>query len=126
MADQDEIQLAINIGRVFKRRRDELGLSLRQVEQATGISISQVNRIENGALNKPSFVDVLKLVEFYRIPITMITSYINTGYGLTPFSDKENEVRTLVETVISTGNRQAIDYLLQFLIMFAKHQDASA
>ena len=49
MAFKDENLInTIELGRAIKRRREELGLSLRDVADKTNVSASTLSRIENG------------------------------------------------------------------------------
>jgi transcriptional regulator with XRE-family HTH domain len=48
------------LGRAVKRRRDELGLSLRDVASETSVSASTLSRIENGT-GKPDAVKIARL-----------------------------------------------------------------
>lgn len=49
----------------FKGRRERAGLTLRYVEEATGVSNSYLSQLENGIVDKPSFQVVVKLHNFY-------------------------------------------------------------
>src|ERR1700739_3093425 len=50
----------------FKNRRLKLGLTLREVEEATGISNPHISQIENQTTESPSFYTVIKLHNYYR------------------------------------------------------------
>lgn len=49
----------------FKIRRIKLGMTLRQVEELTGISNAYLSQLENGKIKKPSFDVVEKLNKLY-------------------------------------------------------------
>lgn len=49
----------------FREVREEKGLTLRQVEEATGISNAYLSQLETGKIKKPSFDVVYKLHNFY-------------------------------------------------------------
>jgi transcriptional regulator with XRE-family HTH domain len=56
------------IGRAVRRKRKELGLSLRGVAEKTGISASTLSRIENGA-GKPDADNIGRLSEWLKVPL---------------------------------------------------------
>jgi transcriptional regulator with XRE-family HTH domain len=58
----------IEIGRAVRRKRQELGLSLRGVAEKTGISASTLSRIENGA-GKPDADNIARLSEWLNVPL---------------------------------------------------------
>lgn len=49
----------------FKELRTKKGLTLRQVEEKTGISNSYLSQLENGKIIKPSFDTIEKLNKLY-------------------------------------------------------------
>jgi transcriptional regulator with XRE-family HTH domain len=56
------------IGRAIRRKRKELGLSLRGVAEKTGVSASTLSRIENGA-GKPDADNIARLSEWLNVPL---------------------------------------------------------
>lgn len=52
------------IGSILKRIRKAKGITLRQIEKATGISNSYLSQLENGKVLKPSYDTVMKLNRF--------------------------------------------------------------
>jgi transcriptional regulator with XRE-family HTH domain len=56
------------IGRAVRRKRNELGLSLRGVAEKTGISASTLSRIENGT-GKPDADNIARLSEWLKVPL---------------------------------------------------------
>lgn len=51
--------------RDYKQKRLEKGLTLREVEQVTGISNSYLSQLENGKIKKPSYDTIQKLNAVY-------------------------------------------------------------
>ena len=62
------------LGRAIKRRRDELGLSLRDVASKTSVSASTLSRIENGT-GKPDADNIARLTAWLEVPMERILSY---------------------------------------------------
>jgi transcriptional regulator with XRE-family HTH domain len=61
------------LGRAVKRRREELGLSLRDVAAKTSVSASTLSRIENGT-GKPDADNIARLTAWLDVPMERILS----------------------------------------------------
>ena len=61
------------LGRAVKRRREELGLSLRDVADKTSVSASTLSRIENGT-GKPDADNIARLTNWLEVPVERILS----------------------------------------------------
>jgi transcriptional regulator with XRE-family HTH domain len=61
------------LGRAIRRRRDELGLSLRDVAAETSVSASTLSRIENGT-GKPDADNIARLTSWLDVPMERILS----------------------------------------------------
>ncbi|MFN2531572.1 MAG: helix-turn-helix domain-containing protein [Pyrinomonadaceae bacterium] len=61
------------LGRTIRRRREELGLSLRDVANITGVSASTLSRIENGT-GKPDADNIARLTSWLDVPMERILS----------------------------------------------------
>ncbi|MGD9627896.1 MAG: helix-turn-helix domain-containing protein [Pyrinomonadaceae bacterium] len=59
------------LGSAIKRRREELGLSLRDVADKTGVSASTLSRIENGT-GKPDADNIARLTGWLDMPIDRV------------------------------------------------------
>ena len=61
------------LGRAIRRRREELGLSLRDVADKTGVSASTLSRIENGT-GKPDADNIARLTSWLNMPMERVLS----------------------------------------------------
>jgi transcriptional regulator with XRE-family HTH domain len=61
----------IELGRAIKRRREELGLSLRDVADKTNVSASTLSRIENGT-GKPDADNIARLTSWLDMPVDRV------------------------------------------------------
>ena len=61
------------LGRAIRRRREELGLSLRDVATETAVSASTLSRIENGT-GKPDADNIARLTTWLDVPMERILS----------------------------------------------------
>ncbi len=67
------------LGRAIKRRREELGMSLRDVADATAVSASTLSRIENGT-GKPDADNIARLTGWLDMPIDRVMNkHQNSG-----------------------------------------------
>lgn len=58
----------IELGNAIKRRREELGMSLRDVGDVTEVSASTISRIENGT-GRPDSDNIARLTQWLDIPV---------------------------------------------------------
>lgn len=61
----------LEFGQAIKRRREELGKSLRDVADVTGVSASTLSRIENGT-GKPDADNIARLTGWLDMPMDRI------------------------------------------------------
>lgn len=66
----------IELGQAIKRRREELGLSLRDVADVTNVSASTLSRIENGT-GKPDADNIARLTNWLDMPIDRVLNRQN-------------------------------------------------
>jgi transcriptional regulator with XRE-family HTH domain len=64
----------------LRRGRDAKGLSLRKVEELTGVSNAYLSQMEGAKICRPSPVDLHKLCSLYGIPYALAMEY--AGYPL--------------------------------------------
>src|SRR5918995_744169 len=63
----------VELGRAIRRKREELGLSLRDVADETNVSASTLSRIENGT-GKPDADNIARLTAWLDVPMERILS----------------------------------------------------
>ena len=80
MAQQKSLVNTVELGRAIRRKREEAGLSLRDVANETGVSASTLSRIENGT-GKPDADNIARLTAWLDVPMERIMSGRNTGAG---------------------------------------------
>jgi transcriptional regulator with XRE-family HTH domain len=61
----------VELGRAIRRKREELGLSLRDVADETGVSASTLSRIENGT-GKPDADNIARLTGWLDMPMERV------------------------------------------------------
>ena len=77
------------LGRAVRRRREELGLSLRDVASKTSVSASTLSRIENGT-GKPDADNIARLTAWLDVPMERVfvnlDRYGNTSAATIPIA----------------------------------------
>ena len=63
----------VELGRAIRRKREEAGLSLRDVADETGVSASTLSRIENGT-GKPDADNIARLTGWLNMPMERVMS----------------------------------------------------
>jgi transcriptional regulator with XRE-family HTH domain len=73
MAEKSLVNLVntVELGRAIRRKREEQGLSLRDVADETGVSASTLSRIENGT-GKPDADNIARLTTWLNVPMERI------------------------------------------------------
>src|ERR671917_137852 len=61
----------VELGRAIRRKREELGLSLRDVADKTNVSASTLSRIENGT-GKPDADNIARLTTWLNMPVDRV------------------------------------------------------
>ena len=77
----DSLINTVELGRAIKRRREELGLSLRDVADVTAVSASTLSRIENGT-GRPDADNIARLTQWLDMPVDRLMR--NPGQDVEP------------------------------------------
>jgi len=81
MTDQSKSLVnTVELGRAIRRRREELGLSLRDVADETKVSASTLSRIENGT-GKPDADNIARLTDWLKMPMERVMGARQTEAG---------------------------------------------
>ena len=111
----------LRIGALFRKERERKRLTLRHVEDATGISASGINRIETGMVQKPSFQDIITLAAFYEIPVGILAG----AYDDRPrnwLDDARIELNALTQAIINHAQEGDLDFVRLYLKAFLEAQ----
>lgn len=81
-----------DLGPELRRIRQSRGVTLRAVEQETGISNAYLSQLETGKIAKPSPNYLYKLADFYNVPYELLMEH--AGYvGREPEQDPQKPRR---------------------------------
>jgi transcriptional regulator with XRE-family HTH domain len=101
-----------SLGKTLKERRELIPLTLRQVEEVTGISNAYLSQLENDKIKKPSANVLYKLATLYNIEMNsllMAAGIIEKGTG--ERKSVLNNVAFSSENLSEEEERALIDYL---------------
>ncbi len=97
---------------VLKKRREELRLTLREVEEKTGVSNAYLSQLENQKIAKPSPSVLRSLADAYRLPYAHLLEL--AGHPAVSWRDRRATVfRTSsgLEQLTKEEEKQLLDYL---------------
>lgn len=66
---QEEQKILKAVGKKLKQERNKNGLSLRDIELATGVSNSYISQIERADVKCPSFFSIFRLCQFFELSL---------------------------------------------------------
>jgi len=100
-----------NLGELLKRKREEKGVTLREVEKRTEISNAYLSQLENQKIVKPSPTILKKLAEVYETSYPRLMKV--SGYPIETESTKMVYFRTSrgLEDLTKGEERELVDYL---------------
>ena len=73
---EGSLTVSDNFGIMLKHYRKLKNLSLKQLEEISGVSASYVNRLERGERKSPSITKILQLAEALEIPNSVLVATI--------------------------------------------------
>ncbi|MVT40225.1 helix-turn-helix domain-containing protein [Chitinophaga oryziterrae] len=117
----------MSLGTKLKDAREHLQLTLRQVEEASGISNAYLSQLENGKILKPSANILYKLSTLYKVNLNSLLA----AAGIITTSDKSaelsredevlNNIAFYAENLSSDEKSQVLEY-----IKFLRHKKKKA
>lgn len=78
-----------SIGSTLKNTRKNLGLTLRRVEELSGISNAYLSQLENDKIKNPSGNVLSRLSNLYKIPLKVL---LNSGNDLEDLDEENNDI----------------------------------
>jgi transcriptional regulator with XRE-family HTH domain len=101
-----------SIGSILKNSRDLMQLTLRQVEEATGISNAYLSQLENDKIKKPSANVLYKLSNIYGIDMNDLLAAVGIIEKQTSEKHKLlNTVAFSTETLTEEEEEELLKYL---------------
>lgn len=106
-------ELGTQLGTYLKSLRDAKGLTLRAVEETTGVSNAFLSQLESGKVKQPSPIVLYKLAQNYNVPYEMLMEY--AGYPVPATSKNikpENSPFHRVGPLTEEEEQSLIEYLI--------------
>ena len=113
--DPEFVGRPVELGTLLADLRTAKGLSLREVEEATGGAVSNayLSQLENGKIQKPSPNVLHRLAEVYRVPYETLME--RAGYLLPPAAKGRGRRRRLAAFAIDDLTAEEEEELLKYL-----------
>lgn len=100
------------LGHLIRTHRAHRGMTLRDVEKATGITTSTVSRIEQGEIDKPSALHLSRLAQAFGMEVE--DYYALAGY-MTPVGLPEMKPYLRVKYGLSDHEAERVEEIFQAL-----------
>lgn len=117
-----------SLGSTLREARELISLTLRQVEEATGISNAYLSQLENDKIKKPSANVLYKLASIYRVDMNSLlraTGIIKkSDEGIKSVSDEFSNSIAFYAKDLSEDERQEVLDFLKFKFQKLKRMDA--
>lgn len=99
------------LGEVLKSRRNQLGLSLREVEKDLGISNAYLSQLENRRITRPSPSVLKKLSDFYNLSYVRLMKL--SGHPVVSSKKRTVFFRTSrgLEEITKEEEKELLEYL---------------
>ena len=104
----------ITLGGALKKMREDIGLSLRAVEESTGISNAYLSQLENDKAKNPSANFLNKLAELYRMDLKNLLSLAGIVEKETSSNKSFGEYVFSSENLTTDEEEELVQYL-QFI-----------
>jgi len=104
------------LGEVLRKRREQLGLTLRGIEEKIGISNAYLSQVENEKITHPSPSVLQKLADFYSLSYNRLMKL--AGHPVISSNQKTILFRTSagLEEITKEEEKELLEYL-RFLRM---------
>lgn len=102
-------------GSMIRNRREELGLSLKQIEEETGISPSYINRIEKGVRKAPSFRIIEQLAKALDMPVNKLINVAESPAQKTVSSLEELLLTSQFTVNGKRASKQSKEKMVEFI-----------
>lgn len=107
-----------SLGQTLKEARELIPLTLRQVEEAAGISNAYLSQLENDKIKKPSANVLYKLASLYKIELDLLL------YAAGIITEKPKKGYSVIQSIVANSgelNNEEEQELLKYL-KFLRHK----
>jgi HTH-type transcriptional regulator, competence development regulator len=104
-----------SLGKKLKDSREIMSLTLRQVEEATGISNAYLSQLENDKIKKPSANVLYKLASLYQVELDSLLYAAGIIESASPQKSQLLNTAALSAEKLNSEEEQALLDYLKFL-----------
>ncbi len=106
------------LGKTLKSARENVSLTLRDVENSTGISTAYLSQLENEKIKKPSANVLYKLANIYKVKLNVLLSA--AGIIKPKDHDHEDDDKSFLETQVAFYKDELSEHEQQQVVEFIK------
>ena len=105
------------LGNFLVSTRNKLGLTLRAVEEETGISNAYLSQLEHGKIKTPAPQNLYKLSEIYRVPYELLMELAGYPVPVAQSAEHRFTIDTLAARIgaVTDEEEEALVEYLQFI-----------
>lgn len=106
------------LGSELKKAREDSSLTLRQVEEATGISNAYLSQLENDKIKKPSANILYKLAEVYTIELNHLlkaAGIITKTSENNGDNETANTIAFYADKLSESDQKEVLNYIKYFI-----------
>ena len=110
-------KLKYSLGIFLASVRNKLGLTLRAVEEKTGISNAYLSQLEHGKIKTPAPQNLHKLSEIYHVPYELLMDLAGFPVPDTKSAESRSSIDTFASRVgiVTEEEEEALVEYLQFI-----------
>lgn len=105
------------LGKTLKSTRENVSFTLKDVENATGISNAYLSQLENDKIKKPSASILYKLANVYKIDLNVL---LHAAGIIEKIDEKEQPTKSILETEIAFYSDKLDNQEVQEVVDFIK------
>jgi len=103
-----------SLGSTLREARELISLTLRQVEEATGISNAYLSQLENDKIKNPSANILYKLASVYRVDLNSLlraSGIIKKSEGVATVDEFSNRIAFYAKDLTEEEKEEILDFL---------------
>jgi transcriptional regulator with XRE-family HTH domain len=114
----------MNIGERIKARRNEIGLTLKEVAEKLGVKDATVQRYESGSIKNMKYETIASLAEILNVPPSWLLGWDDdkpTDNNNCTNSEEETKLLLMFRNLNEDGKDAALEYI-KYLTTLAKYK----
>lgn len=110
-------QIRKELGSFLASARNKLAMTLRAVEEETGISNAYLSQLEHGKIKTPAPQNLYKLAELYKVPYELLMELAGYPVPEVQSAEQRSSINTLAARIgaVTEEEEEALVEYLQFI-----------